>query len=367
MGKDLKYLLGLSFIDAVGAATAGRLLSAFHSPQAIFDAGLTELAAAGEISVSKARRIKEFDSWDKVDAEIERAANNNIRIITPFDGEYPESLSHIDGAPTLLYLKGGLIAEDRFALAMVGSRNMSEYGRKAASDLSYELALSGITIVSGMARGIDTASHKGALKAQGRSIAVLGCGLDKCYPPENQKLMSDLSESGCVISEFPLGTPPLRENFPRRNRLISGLSLGVLVVEATTRSGSLITARFALEQGREIFAVPGNITSSNSDGTNSLIKRGAKPVQTAQDVLEEMSSQIKGLLRSVKATRHSAERLEINEEEKAICNVLGSGSKHIDNISRELRIPAARLSGLLLGLEMKGMIRQTAGNNFSIL
>src|SRR5208337_1332187 len=173
--------------------------------------------------------------------------------ITLFDKEYPEPLSHLDNAPPILYAKGDLIEEDRFALAMVGSRIMSEYGRKIAADLSYELASAGLTIVSGMARGIDTVSHSGALNAGGRSIAVLGCGLDICYPAENKELMMAISRSGCVISEFPLGTPPERENFPRRNRLISGLSLGVLVVEATARSGSLITAGLALDQGKETF------------------------------------------------------------------------------------------------------------------
>ncbi len=295
-------------------------------------------------------------------------------LLIGFWGKKPyKSMKHI------LYAKGDLVEEDRFSLAMVGSRRMSEYGRKIAADLSFELALAGLTIVSGMARGIDTVSHTGALKAGGRSIAVLGCGLNICYPAENKELMTALSRSGCVISEFPLGTPPVRENFPRRNRLISGLSLGVLVVEATARSGSLITAGSALEQGKEIFAVPGNITSSSARGTNGLIKLGAKPVQSAEDIIEELSPQIKGLLRSVKTvppsspqkvfdfSRTPAQRLEINDEERAICNILGSDSKHIDHIVRELKMPAARLSGLLLGLEMKGIVRQTAGNNFSIL
>src|SRR5208283_1803977 len=324
--NDLKFLLALSFIEDIGPVTTGRLLSAFHTPEAVFSAGVSELSSVGEISPLKAKRIKEFKAWGKIEKEIEKAEHHKIRIVTLFDKEYPEPLSHLDNAPPILYAKGDLIEEDRFALAMVGSRNMSEYGRKIAADLSYELASTGLTIVSGMARGIDTVSHSGALKAGGRSIAVLGCGLDICYPAENKELMTALSGSGCVISEFPLGTPPVRENFPRRNRLISGLSLGVLVVEAAARSGSLITAGFALEQGREIFAVPGNITSSNARGTNGLIKKGAKPVQSVGDIIEELSPQIKGLLR-LKACDFStapAQRLEINDEEKAICNILGS-------------------------------------------
>ena len=364
---DLKFLLALSFIEDIGPVTTGRLLSAFHTPEAVFRAGLSELSSVGKISESKAKRIKEFKAWDRIDREIKEAEHQNIRIVTLFDKEYPEPLSHLDNAPAILYIKGDLSEDDRFALAMVGSRDMSDYGRRIAAELSYELACAGLTIVSGMARGIDTVSHSGALKAGGRSIAVLGCGLDVCYPAENKELMTALSRSGCVMSEFPLGTPPLRENFPRRNRLISGLSLGVLVVEATARSGSLITARFALEQGKEIFAVPGNITSGNARGTNSLIKMGARPVQSAEDIIEELSPQIKGMLKVKDFSVPPSARLEINDEEKAICNILGSDSKHIDHIVRELKIPAARLSGLLLGLEMKGIVRQTAGNNFSMV
>jgi DNA processing protein len=364
--SDLKALLALSFIDDIGCVTTGKLLSAFKSARAIFDAGLSELAAAGETSLSKARKIKEFDAWDKVDVEIERAKQLDVKIISILDKEYPEPLSHITTAPPILFVKGGLIPEDRFALAVVGSRRMSEYGRKISADLSYSLAEAGLTIVSGMARGIDTAAHSASLKAGGRTIAVLGCGLDICYPSENRELMKAICKSGSVVSEFPFGAWPARENFPRRNRLISGLSLGVLVIEAAARSGSLITARFALEQGKEVFAVPGNITSTNSEGTNTLIKRGAKPVQRAEDVIEELAPQIKEMLRPVKGESRGHGRLEINDEEKAICNILGSDSKHIDHIARELRMPAARLSGMLLELELKGIVRQTEGNNFSI-
>ena len=346
--NDLKYLLALSFINDIGPVTTGRLLAAFHTPEAVFNADYSELCSVGGINSFKAKKITEFKAWDKIDREIEKAKQHKIRIVTLFDKEYPEPLAHLPYPPAILYVKGDMIEGDRFALAIVGSRRMSEYGKKIASELSYELALSGFTIVSGLARGIDTVSHSGALKAGGRSIAVLGCGLDICYPSENKELMTAICSSGCVISEFPLGTPPMKENFPRRNRLISGLSLGVLVVEATERSGSLITARSALEQGKEVFAVPGNITSSNARGTNGLIKMGAKPVEGAADIIEELSPQLKGMLDLVKAVPRSrpekvfafsggpALRLEINDEEKAICNILGNDSMHIDQIVREL-------------------------------
>ncbi|MCC6347108.1 MAG: DNA-protecting protein DprA, partial [Nitrospirales bacterium] len=206
-----------------------------------------------------------------------------------------------------------------------------------------------------------------ALDAGGRSIAVLGCGLDKPYPSENKELFGRLTRSGCVISEFPFGTPPLREHFPRRNRLISGLSLGTLIVEATLNSGSLITARYALEQNREVFAVPGSIYSRCSEGTHALLSKGARPVRSAGDVLEELSPLLKGMLRSPKAPSPPEGQLEISGEEKAICSILSSDPKHIDLIARELDMPPAKLSGLLLSLEIKGIVGQTEGRYFYIL
>lgn len=369
---DLKYWLALTFIKDVGPITAKRLLSTFHSPQKIFESGFNELKDIEEISDSKAKNIYEFDSWNTVEKEIEAIKNYDLRIIKYTDREYPENLRQIDDSPILLYAKGRFLKEDKYAIAMVGSRNMTEYGKKITGIIASELSSYGLTVVSGMARGIDTLSHKGALKAGGRSIAVLGCGLDSPYPPENIELFEELSNNGCVISEFPLGTPPNKENFPKRNRLISGLSLGVLVVEATIKSGSLITANYALEQGRDVFAIPGSITSRNSEGTNTLIKKGAKLVQRVDDILEEIAPQLKDLIDSSKNTSgkilsKNIDGLEITDEEKAICNILGSEPKHIDLISREIKMQPARLLGLLLGLEIKGIVKQTEGKRFYIL
>ncbi|HAK88932.1 MAG: DNA protecting protein DprA [Nitrospirae bacterium GWB2_47_37] len=367
---DLKYWLALSLIDDVGPVTARRLLSAFRSPKKILEAKIAELRGVENISEAKAKKIAGFDSWDAVEKAIVTAKEYGIRIIKYTDGEYPENLRQIEDSPVLLYCKGRLEKEDRYAIAIVGSRNMTPYGQKIAESIASGLASYGLTIVSGMARGIDTCSHKGALKAKGRSIAVLGNGLDNPYPPENAALFDELSNNGCVISEFPPGTPPNRENFPQRNRLISGLSLGVLVVEATVKSGSLITAGHALEQGKEIFAVPGSITSGNSEGTNALIKKGAKLVQKADDILEELAPQIKGLLKgshrdvSEKNLLVNISGLEITGEEKAICNILGSEPRHVDEIARETRIPSAKLLGLLLTLELKGIIKQAEGKRF---
>jgi DNA processing protein len=220
----------------------------------------------------------------------------------------------------------------------------------------------GFTIVSGMARGIDSISHKGALRAGGRTFAVLGSGLDIPYPSENRGLMDKIEDCGCVISEFPPGTPPDKENFPRRNRIISGLSLGILVIEATSDSGSLITAGYALEQGREVFAVPGNVTSPASEGTNELIKRGAILTRKAADVMEELAPVLKGFMRSREKLK-----IEVTDEEKNLCNFLSGEPKHIDSISRECGLSTSKVLELLLGLELKGAIRQTAGNRFLLI
>jgi DNA processing protein len=376
MSDDLKYWLALTFIKDIGPITAKRLLSAFRTPKRVFEASQNELKDLEGINISKINSILEFNSWDRVEKEIDNIKNHNVRIIRYIDEEYPESLRYIDDSPVILYTKGSFIKKDKYAIAIVGSRNMTPYGKKITETIASELALCGITIVSGMARGIDAISHKSALKANGRSIAVLGSGLDNPYPPENKGLFNELSEKGCVISEFPIGTPPNKENFPQRNRLISGLSLGVLVVEATAKSGSLITASYALEQGKEVFAVPGNITSANSEGTHELIKKGAKLVQKTKDILEDIAPHLKGLIgfannQSVGSflmnLPTNLNRLEINDEEKAICNILGSEPKHIDIISRETGMQTGRVLGILLGLEIKGIVKQAEGKRFYII
>ncbi|MEW5744278.1 MAG: DNA-processing protein DprA [Nitrospirota bacterium] len=376
-GDDLVHLLALAFANDVGPMTARRLLAAFGSPRTIFEASLPELESVGQISASRAHGIKEFDGWDKVTREIAAARERGIAVVPFTDAAYPGPLKQLDDAPIILYIKGTLREEDRYAIAIVGSRDMTDYGRKTAENLAFDLAARGLTVVSGMARGIDTVSHRGALRAGGRSIAVLGCGLDRPYPSENKRLFTELCDAGAVISEFPLGAPPLRENFPRRNRLISGLALGVVVVEATMDSGSLITAQYALDQGKDIFAVPGNISIPNAEGTNSLIRKGARLVQRADDIIEELAPVLRGLLRSGSSGRSekktaprrfdAAAGLEISDEEKAICTVLGDQPKHVDTIARELKIAPPKLLGLLLRLEIKGIVRQTEGKNFYIL
>ncbi|RJQ14999.1 MAG: DNA-protecting protein DprA [Nitrospiraceae bacterium] len=363
--SDLKYYLALNFIPDVGPVTAGRLLAAFGKPGNIFQASAHELKQVEDIGENRAGNITGFNQWDIVQKEIEKAEKNKVRLIARNDPAYPETLKRIHGAPMVLYVKGGLKDDDRYAIAMVGSRTSTHYGMQMAEKMSHKLASSGLTVVSGMARGIDSASHRGALKAGGRTVAVLGSGIDVPYPPENKKLVDDIASSGAVVSEFPLGALPNRENFPRRNRIISGLSLGVIVIEATLDSGSLITVAYALEQGKDVFAVPGNVTSRTSKGTNDLIKKGAKLVESAEEVLDELRPQIKGFLREEKI--NTAKPLPaMSAEEQTVYHSLSNEPKHIDSIIREINIPTNRALSVLLGLELKGVVRQLQGKNFSL-
>jgi len=360
--SDLKYWLALNLLPDIGPVLARKLLSTFGGPENIFHVGINELKKIGDIGEGRAKNIVSFSAWDMVQREIDYAEKNNIRLITIKDSSYPEGLRRLPDAPLVIYVKGEIKDDDKYAIAIVGSRMPTRYGLQVAGEISYKLASSGLTVVSGMARGIDSASHKGALNAGGRTIAVLGSGIDVPYPPENKTLMNIIASSGAVISEFPIGTRPNRENFPRRNRLISGLSLGVLVVEATGDSGSLITAGYALEQGKEVFAVPGNITSRTSKGTNDLIKKGAKLIENADGIIEELMPQIKGILKEERIKTLPS----MTDNEKKLYSLLSKEPKHIDVITREASIsPQAALS-ILLSLELKGVVRQIEGKNFLI-
>jgi len=357
--SDPKFWIALSDVPDVGPVTAKKLLAIYKKPEAVFKAPYKELANIRGIGTAKAKNIKGYSEWGKIDAQLKKLDATGIKIITFSDKDYPETLKNIEDAPIVLYIKGTIQKEDRYAVAVVGSRKYSSYGKLAAEKLSSELSSMGFTIVSGMARGIDTLAHTAAVKSGGRSIAVLGSGIDVPYPPENRGLMEKLSGSGCVISEFPPGTLPERENFPKRNRIISGLSLGVLVVEATADSGSLITATYAVEQGKEVFAVPGNINSANSLCTNDLIKKGAKLVQSAEDVIEELAPVLRGYIR----TREKA-NIELPVEEKRLCDIMTAEPKHVDMLSRESKMPAQKVLGILLSLELKGIAKQAEGKKF---
>lgn len=357
--SDIRYWIALSMSPDIGPVGSRKLLSVLKTPENIFNSDIDTLVAVDGIGINRAKSIKGFSLWNDVEKQIKDLGKKGIRAVSFDESSYPEMLREIEDAPVVIYARGDIQPQDKYAIAVVGSRKPTYYGTSVAEDISEGLTSMGFTIVSGMARGIDAISHKGALRAGGRTMAVLGSGLDVPYPPENKGLMDKIASSGCVISEFPLGTPPDKENFPKRNRLISGLSLGVLVVEATSDSGSLITAGYALEQGREVFAVPGNITLPTSKGTNELIKRGAVLTRKAEDIVEELAPVLKGFIRSKEKAK-----IEITNEEKDLCNLLSGEPRHVDVISRESGLPASKVLGILLGLELKGVVKQTTGKRF---
>jgi DNA processing protein len=356
---DMKYWIALSMLADIGPMTAKRLLSAFGTPEKIFHAQLDELIGIEGIGINRARSIRSFSLWKEVEKHVQRVEQAGIAAVSIENPSYPAMLKETDGAPLVLYVRGSLIPQDRYAIAVVGSRNLTHYGASVAERIAGDLARMGFTIVSGMARGVDSLAHKASLAAGGRTVAVLGSGVDIPYPPENKTLMEKIIASGSVISEFLPGTPPDKDNFPRRNRIISGLSLGILVVEAVSDSGALITARYATDQGREVFAIPGNITSASSEGTNDLIRKGATLVRHANDIVEELAPVLKGFIRAAGEVP-----VDITEDEKGLCTFLSGEPRQIDEISRESGLPSSKVLGVLLGLEMKGAVKQITGKRF---
>lgn len=290
--------------------------------------------------------------------------NEKIKTLAIADKGYPTNLKYIYDPPSTLYVKGEIIPEDAIAIAIVGSRRASYYGLKNAESLSFELAARGITIISGLARGVDSAAHRGALKAKGRTIAVLGSGLNVIYPSENEKLAEEVSRNGAVISEFPLGTPPLRQNFPRRNRIISGLSLGVVVAEAAKISGALITANCALEQGREVFALPGKIDSFTSKGVHNLIKQGAKLVESLEDIIEELEPLKSCQTEQIKSESSTEIKLNLPEEERQIYCCLTSEPLQLEEIIQKVTLSYGKLLTCLLKLEHKRLVKELPGKLF---
>jgi len=288
MEERKKYLIGLNLIGNIGLVRQRALLEKFPNPEDVFRASLKELQNIHLIGRELGKRIKDF-SIETLERELRLIKEIGVTVLLWEEKEYPENLRNISNPPSLLYTKGKIIEEDKNSLAIVGTRYCSSYGRMMAEKFGFELASAGFTIISGMAKGVDTAAHRGALLSKKRTIAVLGSGLARIYPEENIGLAEKIAKNGAVVSEFPLLTEPEGRNFPRRNRIISGLSNGVVVVEAGIRSGAIITADLALEQGREVFAVPGNVGERNK-GVHRLIKEGAKLVETVEDILEEVKS-----------------------------------------------------------------------------
>jgi len=366
--SEINDWLTLKAIPGISDNLYKRLIEKFGSPEEVLKAEEKDLALVPEIKRDVVRTIREkrvpASSADRdVAKELELIKRHKIDIITLNDVSYPPSLKAIYDPPPLLYAKGKIKKEDKNAIAIVGSRRATTYGRLTAQRLSAQLAAQRITIVSGMARGIDSEAHKGALAVGGRTIAVLGCGIDVVYPPENRALEEKIASSGAVITEFPFGTRPFAGNFPKRNRIISGLSIGVIIVEAAQKSGALITARLALEQGREVFAVPGSTTSPYSKGTHNLIKEGAKLVEDIDDILEELRPLIEIRMEKGKESQDSLRPL-LSKEEEIIYNLVTQEPKHIDLLIQESKLSAQKVTGILMNLQLKRLVKELSGKNF---
>jgi DNA processing protein len=357
----LKYWLAWNEIPDIGPKRFYKLLEYFGSADTAWQAKSGEISRVLNLSPKISSRISEEKNNINPEQELDFIHKYKVNVLTMEDALYPENLKTIHYPPPVLYYNGTIAESDKNSISIVGSRKATYYGKMVAEKLSKDLALAGLTIISGMARGIDTAAHKGALSVNGRTIAVLGCGLDHIYPPENRRLAQEIQESGAIISEFPLSTLPERQNFPRRNRIISGLSLGTVIVEAAEKSGALITADFALDQGREVFAIPGNINSPLSNGSHNLIKQGAKLVNNYQDILEEIHI----VLPQKKAEKEMVkENTSLNEEEKIIYRLITKEPTQIDEIIEASKLSAGKVSEILLNLELKDLIKEIEGKRF---
>jgi DNA processing protein len=351
--EQYRYWLALKKVPGIGNVLCKRLVETFGGPEAVFRADLEALATVEGISEETARSLLAFSAFSEIDVEFERVSRAGARLLCLHDPEYPKHLTEIYDPPPLLYVKGKLT--DAPCVAIVGSRTTTPYGRAVAEQMARGLAGQGITVVSGFARGIDGVAHRAALAAGGETVAVLGCGVDRIYPPEHRALHEQIVAHGAMLSEFPMGTPPEPHHFPQRNRILSGLSLGCVVVEAPEASGSMITARHAVEQGREVFAVPGPITSPSSAGPHRLIRDGATLVRNVSDIFAEILPHLAG--RSV--TEAPLPPLEPAEE--AVFRLLSLAPKQIDQIIQESGQTVSAISGTLLALELKGAVRLLPG------
>lgn len=355
----------LKSVPGIGNHLFKRLIDRFELPEMVFQASEEELIQIEGIAPRQAAGIQKFRAPDRIRRELDRIDQKGLCITTLADPEYPSLLREIPDPPPFLYVSGNLDGSPK-NIAVVGSRNATAYGVSTTQRLCADLSAFDITIVSGMAIGIDSAAHQGALAGNGKTVAVLGSGLNKIYPSENQNLFMRISECGAVITEFALDAEPEAHHFPIRNRIISGMSLGTVVVEATKKSGSLITARLAAEQNREVFAVPGSIQSFKSTGTHTLIKQGAKLVENAQDVLEELTAFIDApnLARHKNQNSTVAKVSSLTPEESAVYKALSPYPEHIDTILRKTAIEPGKLLSILLQLELNGLINQLPGKRF---
>ena len=362
--------IALNMIDGVGPVRLRALRDQFGTPEAILAAQKSELMRVEGVGEEVARNVAGWREQIDLDAELLRIEKGNVRVVPCDDSEYPKNLREIYDPPLVLYVKGTLKEGDALAIGVVGSRRTTLYGQDMARKLAFQLARLGVTVVSGLARGIDTAAHNGALQAKGRTVAVIGCGIDVVYPAENKKLADEIVEKGgAVVTEFPFGVKPDKQNFPMRNRIISGWSMGVVVVEANLKSGALITAAQAAEQGRQVFAVPGRADSILSRGTNKLIKDGAKLTEDVEDVLSEFEYLLPC---KVDENRDGAAEIEgikpalkLSEMEEKVMAHVGNEEVVIDDIIRSSGLTSAAVSATLLSLEMKRLVKQLPGKQYA--
>ena len=355
--NDKRYWVGFNLVKGIGAVRLQALCNHFGDLALAWQAPADALQAAG-LSPKLAERVAQVRAGVDLDKYLTKVMAQGIEILTWDDELYPPRLKEIDQPPPVLYVRGALTTEDSWAVAVVGTRRVSAYGRQVAEEIASFLAANGVTVVSGLARGVDAIAHQSALKAGGRTIAVLGCGVDRIYPPEHVQLAEKMMASGALISDYAPGTPPDASNFPPRNRIISGLSMATVVVEAGETSGALITAQFAIDQGREVFAVPGNILAPQSKGTNRLIAQGARPMLSVRDLLDVLN------LTRVTEQRLVRKALPTDETESKLMSVLTHEPLHMDEIRNQTGLPIERVSATLVMMELKGMVRQVGGLNY---
>lgn len=371
----IELWLRLIRAEGVGPTLFKRLLAYFGDIERILAASVAELMKVEGIGARTAERIARTRGDFDTAKELDMAARKGVWLIHLQDERYPAALRAIYDPPPVLYVKGTLTRADNLAMAIVGCRRCSCYGTEQANRFSHLLASAGFTIASGLARGIDSAAHRGALAAQGRTIAVQGCGLSNIFPPENETLFTQIAENGAVVSELPLTYEPLSENFPARNRIIAGLSMGVLVVEATYRSGALISAQAALENDREVLAIPGRVDSPTSAGCHKLLKQGARLVENIEDIMDALGHVGDGLkeyaedaagraIQDAQGSLFDLSRLNLTDEEEAVLAILDGEPIHLEELIAGTRLPAGKVNATVIGLQLKGLIKQLPGNMF---
>jgi DNA processing protein len=357
INKELQYWVGFNIIPGIGRVKFSQLEEHFGKLENAWKAGRSELAQAG-LDSHTIKVIETNRPQIDLNSEMEKLQKSGTKAINYHDTEYPSRLKEIYDYPPIIYIKGELKPQDEWSIAVVGTRRATVYGRQVAEELAEDLAQSNITVVSGLARGIDTIAHNSTLKAGGRTVAIFACGLDTVYPAENLNLAQNIIKQGALISEYPLGAKPRPDNFPRRNRIMSGMSLGVLVVEADESSGAIITAHMALEQNREVFAIPGSILSPMSRGTNTLIQEGAKLVRSCTDILEELNLTVNVHQMEMKETTPTS------DTEALLLKQLGAEPTHIDEVCRNSGLPISSVSSNLAIMELKGLVRQVSTMNY---